>query len=73
MSQLLVAKSVTVATARRRYTNEFKLKLVLYYESLQVDSADGEKSLSYIQRISGIDRRVFVKWVHNKDCYRLCY
>lgn len=67
MSQQLLASKATTKQ-RKRYSLDFKLRLILHYEELQVDEnlKKEEKSFGHIQRITGIDRRTFSDWLSKK-------
>ena len=44
--------------SRRRFSLEFKSKIILFYSALQLNDDNSEKSINHIARISSIDRRV---------------
>ena len=56
-----------ITKTKRRFTIEFKMKIVLFYESLQQNVKAKDKSINLIARISEIDRRVLSRWIKNKD------
>ena len=52
---------------KKRYTIEFKSKIILYYESLQDKENLYEKSMSRVERQIGIDRRLLGTWLKKSD------
>ena len=51
---------------RRRFTLEFKSKIILFYDSLQVKEDKREKSINKIGDITGIDRRIISYWLRTR-------
>ena len=57
---LIIAKM-----SRRRYSLEFKSKIILFYRALQLKTgaAKSEQSINYLARLSTIDRRTISPWI----------
>ncbi len=52
---------------RKRFTIEYKTKIVLYYRSIQHRENVSEKSINHICRLTGIDHRTLGAWIKNGD------
>ena len=54
-----------VTKVKRRFTLEFKAKIILFYQSLQHIENKSEKSINYLASLSSIDRRTIGTWIKN--------
>ena len=51
------SKTSAVHRKRRRFSLEFKSKIILKFRELQTNEKKSEKSINCIARLTGIDRR----------------
>ena len=56
---------------RKRYSLEFKAKIVLYYRSIQSRQDKSEKSIRYINWKTSIDIRTLGDWIKKSDGLRM--
>jgi hypothetical protein len=61
------SQTVTRKAKRKRYSLEFKAKIVLYYRSIQSRQDKSEKSIRYINRKTSIDIRTLGDWIKKGD------